>query len=87
MDHFEIGLIVFFIMSLVVSIYLMLSAFRVKRDILKLSDSLRVLLRTGRSPEGIKFNNGNIEGTWRRESWHTMEECLREIQRMNILKF
>lgn len=36
------------------------------RDLSKLSDSLRVLIRSGRSPESIRFKSSVIEGVWRR---------------------
>jgi len=65
-QYLGIVLIMLLLVSTVITIFLVLSAYRAKRDILKLSDSLRVLLRTGRSPEGIRFSNGIIEGIWRR---------------------
>lgn len=39
---------------------------RVSRDIVTLSDGLRILMRTGRAPEGMTFFNAKLENIWRR---------------------
>lgn len=47
-------------------LYLALKLYNINRDVNRLSDSLRILLRSGRSPEGMQYQTGSVEGVWRR---------------------
>ncbi len=63
-----VGLVCFslLIFSFLVVAYLLYVLGVVRSDIYRFSDALRVLLRSGKSPEGLVFKSSLLEGVWRR---------------------